>query len=459
VPGASLRRKLVEFRSGVSQTELSSMSDGPRDIKPTQPPASRSLGERVSGFPEGAEVVESVEHRTPSDVPVALLDASPQSERRERFRDAVTQLVELHHVAMDISLADGELSMIRVAVLGARERLGVDRLAVFLRDGDSVQGTWGTDETGAVVDERDFRRPIRELPDHEMVERAFREQNYVAIRRDVQLHTDTRIVGTGWNAMVALWYADEALGWVACDNLLTGGALDKFQVEVLKLFAASLAQALVRGRAETRLRDLNRELEGRVAVRTAEVNAANEALELANGELRKLSRSDGLTGIANRRLFDERLREEWTRCGHNEQNVAVVLIDVDFFKQFNDSEGHVAGDDALRKVALALDACVLRGSDLAARYGGEEFVLLLPLADEERALAVAERAKACVEALEISHPASKAASRLTVSLGVAVSRPGPGALEDLIRSADEALYQAKQSGRNRVVVAPGGESF
>lgn len=372
----------------------------------------------------------------------------------ERLRGAVTRLVELHEIAMQMSQAKSEMAIIKIAVQGARERLGIDRLAVFLREGDHVQGTWGTDEFGNVVPERDFRRPIKALPDFEMVERAFVEQNYLAVRENVILHKGDRKVGNGWNAMVALWYDDAALGWIACDNLLTGVPLEPFQVEVMKLFAAGLAQALVRGRAEAKLRDLNRQLEERVEARTSELYAVNTALEVANAELQLLSQSDGLTGLGNRRLFDEALAREWGRCVRERHELAAVLLDVDYFKQYNDALGHIEGDAALVRVAQALRASIWRPADLVARYGGEEFIVLLPSTGEEGAVSIAERVRTAIRELGLVHPDSQVASQLTVSVGVAAVRPEvKGNAEDLVARADRALYAAKQRGRNRLVAA------
>ncbi len=363
-----------------------------------------------------------------------------------RVRDAVTRLVELHHVSVSMAEAPCLEDIIPRAVHGARERLGVDRLAVFLRDGEDVVGTWGTDEVGNIVEESSFRMAIRELPEFEMVERAFREQNYVAVKHDVALHNSDKIVGKGWNAMVALWYADEALGWIACDNLLSGKPLESFQIEVLKLFAASLAQSLVRGKAEEELKNLNRQLEERVLARTAELKAANQ-------ELRQISQRDGLTGIANRRLFDASLAREWGRCARGHHDLSLVLVDVDFFKQYNDRLGHIEGDAALKSVASALEKVARRPTDLAARYGGEEFVLLLPETDEAGALVIAESARAAIESLGITHPQSKVGEHLTISLGVASANASTCDADTLLAGADTALYEAKQRGRNRACLA------
>jgi len=177
-------------------------------------------------------------------------------------------------------------------------------------------------------------------------------------------------------------------------------------------------------------------------------------LKQQSDQLRRLAFIDGLTGLHNRRALDERLARELRHAARTVQPLALALIDVDFFKPYNDHYGHQAGDDALRAVAQALAQAMLRPVDLAARYGGEEFVCLLPETGAPGALAVAERLRAAVQALALPHAHSGAAAVLTVSIGLAVwpaqlGRPVPAA-EALIQAADAALYEAKHGGRNRV---------
>ncbi|MDR2838213.1 MAG: diguanylate cyclase [Azonexus sp.] len=192
-----------------------------------------------------------------------------------------------------------------------------------------------------------------------------------------------------------------------------------------------------------------------IEMRASLVKLASE-LDKANQDLQRLSASDGLTGIANRRYFDDCLTREWRRArrGGGGHHLALMMCDVDHFKKFNDTYGHQAGDECLRRVAGAIATSLERGSDVAARYGGEEFVVLLPETPIGGALIVAEKIRRAVQALNIPHSASSH-SRVTLSIGLAATVPElDNAADSLIAAADRALYEAKNNGRNRVVRAP-----
>lgn len=190
----------------------------------------------------------------------------------------------------------------------------------------------------------------------------------------------------------------------------------------------------------------NQGLETKVQQRTAELQAANQQLEIA-------SNTDGLTGLSNRHKFDQVWAQEWQRAVRQGLPLAVVMIDVDHFKTYNDHFGHPAGDECLRRLAAVLARSVRRAGELAARYGGEEFVVVLPGVDENGALQEAERIRTEVFQLGIPHGGSSAAPVVTVSLGVAARVPQRAeGLYQLLQEADDALYQAKNSGRNRVRV-------
>lgn len=177
-----------------------------------------------------------------------------------------------------------------------------------------------------------------------------------------------------------------------------------------------------------------------------------KALEAANEQLKVASIMDGLTQIPNRRFFDETFSKEWKRHARENKELALILCDIDYFKPYNDTYGHQTGDKCLKEVARTIQASTLRPGDLAARYGGEEFVLILPSTDLGGAKGVAERVRKGVAALKIPHKGSSVASYVTLSLGFSAVIPNQNASADrLIELADQALYEAKEGGRNQSV--------
>ncbi len=165
--------------------------------------------------------------------------------------------------------------------------------------------------------------------------------------------------------------------------------------------------------------------------------------------LENLSSLDGLTAIPNRRRFDEVLQTEWRHCMRESSPLSLVMIDIDYFKNFNDTRGHQAGDDCLKRVAKALANSVKRPMDIVARYGGEEFAAILPKTDRDGAVFVAETMRDNIESLNISHPNSPVADYVTISLGSATVLPDNRSDSDiLVKAADDALFQAKREGRN-----------
>lgn len=185
-----------------------------------------------------------------------------------------------------------------------------------------------------------------------------------------------------------------------------------------------------------------------------EMQKLQEQLTESNEILQRLSTLDGLTGIANRRHFDATLQTEWKMGMRQKTPLSLIMIDIDFFKKFNDGYGHQGGDDCLKAVSQTLDETVSRAGDFIARYGGEEFVAILPSTDAKGAAVIAEQLRANVEAKHIAHAYSGVADHVTISLGVASIKPDSSAtLENLIAKADEALYKAKEAGRNRFFIA------
>ncbi len=183
------------------------------------------------------------------------------------------------------------------------------------------------------------------------------------------------------------------------------------------------------------------------------LQASQRQLKELNLSLYQMSRNDGLTGIMNRGRFDEVIVDEWARAKRERQLLALIMIDIDFFKLYNDSFGHLAGDTCLKKVAEILQGGLRRPSDIIARFGGEEFVALLPNTGLEGAVKVAEELRGRIGAASLSHSESDVAEYVTISLGVAAVMPSDQYSSDsLIEAADSALYQAKHEGRNRTVV-------
>ncbi|MEN9207966.1 MAG: diguanylate cyclase [Gloeomargarita sp. GMQP_bins_69] len=177
-----------------------------------------------------------------------------------------------------------------------------------------------------------------------------------------------------------------------------------------------------------------------------------QQLQAANRELQRLAAFDGLTQVANRRRFDEYLAQQWQQLAAEGASLSLILADIDFFKRYNDTYGHLAGDDCLRRVAQTIVQVVNRPDDLVARYGGEEFAVILPRTILSGAVMVAERIRAAVEQLRIPHPCSTVHDWVTLSLGVTTMVPTTlNSPAELVAAADHALYQAKQQGRNCVV--------
>lgn len=227
------------------------------------------------------------------------------------------------------------------------------------------------------------------------------------------------------------------------------------------LFAFALADRLdsqrrsfirEQGKALELQKMANEKLEASVEERTRALRAAMDELGDVNLKLQALTMQDGLTGIYNRRYFDEKVEAEWQRALRNRESLAILVIDIDYFKDFNDRHGHLAGDECLRRVARLIDATVTRPSDAVARFGGEEFVVVLPDTDGDGGVHVAEKIRAAVAGLEI--PVEAGITKVSVSIGVAAMVPvdmlSPQAL---LASADQALYRAKSGGRNRTHLA------
>ncbi|MDY0107152.1 MAG: diguanylate cyclase [Giesbergeria sp.] len=261
-------------------------------------------------------------------------------------------------------------------------------------------------------------------------------------------------------ALGAMTNALRAIGLVPT-NMLTANAMQAGSALEMVLLALALADRFIEMRREkwsiqkrlletqttliNSLKQSEQALEQRVEARTHELQALNQ-------KLAALSMTDGLTGIANRRHFDQTLTTEWQRAQRNGQPLTLAMIDVDWFKAYNDHFGHLAGDECLRHIARVLAASVRRPGDLVARYGGEEFAFFAPATDSAGVVEIARNIQEALHQLALAHPGAPG-GLVTVSIGVAALVPTPGEGPDvLLRRADAALYRAKSEGRNRIVL-------
>lgn len=302
---------------------------------------------------------------------------------------------------------------------------------------------------------------------------------YLWVKGDVS----ARYFTLAWGGLIALTFAAVLMmeGLLPYDPITENGQLIGFVAEML-LLSLALAERINRERKEREKaqdkalemqtlmnqereeklqaqeamllmqQETNQELEARVAQRTQDLERTMTNLEIANRELAKLSVTDPLTKVHNRRYFDEMLAREMERSTRTGQAVSLVLVDIDHFKQFNDRYGHLVGDDCLRLVASALTEVASRSTDLVARYGGEEFAVVLPDTSEQDAFPVAERIRTKINDLKFIYKGQQIP--ITVSLGIAGRVMTSGELPSvLIDAADKALYEAKHAGRNRSVLA------
>ncbi len=260
---------------------------------------------------------------------------------------------------------------------------------------------------------------------------------------DVNDYPKLQKIASGTNSIINLPLMDRnknLIGNIFLANQQGGDFLSEDIFRILSIASKQITVAFVNKKLELEVKNKNNQLE-----------KTNKQLEKTNKELEKMVFVDGLTGISNRKIFDKTLSREWKRCKREKEVIALLMLDIDNFKGYNDTYGHQKGDECLIKLAKLFEKLIYRPADLVARYGGEEFAVILPMIDLSGTKKVAERIKKNVEGLEIKHKVSNVSDYITVSIGGALAIPSAGFDETiLIEKADNALYRAKKAGRNQV---------
>ncbi len=346
-----------------------------------------------------------------------------------------TQLINARHDKVD--------SLIEKSLGSFGQFFNADRCYLFRFSADkrSMDNTheWVAANVRPYKDELQ-QMPMSALPYFDAVIKA----NRVFQVNDVQhmpsqAHLEQReFTREGIRAMlcVAVYLNDDLFGFIGCDILTGPHRWQHYEIRYLKLIGEMVSETLLNVNNRRSLLLLQKEL-----------IQANQALE-------KQVNLDGLTGIANRRRFDETLTREWTNAEQQNRLVSLIIIDVDFFKLYNDSYGHLSGDTALRKIARAIDTEARLHEGLAARYGGEEFAVILAGHSEQACRGLAKQLLRTIDRLAIPFDTSSIAPTVTVSLGCASAHlPAQDSIRSLIKRADDALYHAKSSGRNQASYA------
>lgn len=366
----------------------------------------------------------------------AIASARMFEELKRRAR-LMEMMSEISRTALDATDLDG---LIERVVRYIHERFPVAFVAIVLHD--AAREEWVQKAHAGVFDiEPDTRFPVT----RGVIGRCIR-RGLTQVVRDVRADEDYLPIGGDIVAelVVPIRFRGEVLGALDIespnDSMLTPANVLAFEA-LADQVAGAIHLATIKELLDHRTRDLE---------------AANQHLARSIETLHRLSSTDSLTATANRRSFDETLDLEWRRAARTGSPIALLMVDIDQFKAFNDEYGHQAGDECLRRVADALGEKLHRAGDMVARYGGEEFAVLLIGTDAENARLFAEQLREAVAGLRIQHAMSGVAPVVTISVGVGATIPERDSNEGpavLISAADAALYAAKRTGRNRVVVA------
>ena len=401
-----------------------------------------------------------------------LVAPENMAEARQLFKDALKKGTATQYVEINFSKKDGTTVFVKMTVAAVKNANGrASGFHGFVRD-----------VTERRLHEEQQRRIQEQLDDtNEILEGAVADSNAKAVEAEIANIELNQIFNTSldglWildlernviranDTMVAMLGMDrDAIEGHKCYDILDGQCHPGRECVIKKIKKKKVPifydiELSVSGKATpfaltvTPFFGLESDLVGVLENfrDITERKTAEKTLQRANDELKRLATVDGLTDIANRRTLDDCLEKEWRRITREKGEIAFILSDVDFFKKYNDTYGHLEGDECLKAVARALAGAVRRPADFVARYGGEEFAAVLPNTDLEGAICVAENIRQAVEDLKIEHRNSDAAPVVTLSLGVACAQPETGYLpESLLTTADQALYAAKEAGRNQV---------
>ena len=360
----------------------------------------------------------------------AIASAQLYDELRDRAR-LMEMMGEVSRTALD---ADDLEQLLDRVVRYIHERFPLEVVSVVMYDAEHEEFVQGA-SAGSLAVNPATRWSVREgvtgrcirTRATQLVEDVRADSDYIAVNE----RTVAELV-------VPIRFHGEAVGVLNLESS-SRDVFSAANVLAFEAFADQVAGAINLAAVNSRLEATKNQLEQK----THDLEQANAHLANAIETLHRISTQDGLTGVANRRLFDETLALEWRRGARSRAPLSLLMLDIDHFKAFNDSAGHQAGDDCLRRVADSLRQSVHRAADLVARYGGEEFVILLPETDAEHARLIAESIR---ERIEVQ-------GQVTASIGLATCVPPRdcSGMDAFVRVADEALYDAKRLGRNRVV--------